>query len=239
MARTHLTDEDAKFLNKFKTTFHVTGKGYGEAITKLIEKFREAEKTIKTLRRTLEQTQQENDSPTVPLVPPEETQAPPTFEHECEFYTFIDDQVNCSKDFDAKGIIHRVPEEICLLCWTRIRKAMDEDQIEASQFPCLCRYENHGQWFCLLHPPRPRYLQHGLKTCVACAERLSEERAEQKGLRLTTKYFPSCKPKERKIGTDRQLKTENFDCPFSNQWISMSECLRVKCSHLKSLKVRF
>jgi len=43
--------------------------------------------------------------------------------HPCEFYKFDPESVmvHCSRDFTTKGVIHKVPKELCDRCWSELQ----------------------------------------------------------------------------------------------------------------------
>jgi len=52
---------------------------------------------------------------------------------QCQFFSEPKDGiVGCSKDWDRKGIIQRVTEDVCGLCWDRVQKRLHEG-MEASR----------------------------------------------------------------------------------------------------------
>lgn len=53
--------------------------------------------------------------------------------HQCKFYTMGEDGlVHCAKDYDAKGLIHRVTLDVCAQDWKRVQRHLHQDQAVAN-----------------------------------------------------------------------------------------------------------
>ena len=165
----------------------------------------------------------------------------------CPFYsTFADniDEVRCSKDFDRNGRVYRVTPEICTQCWDRQkrkrRKIKDASTSKVlEETPCLCRYEHESNWFCLLKPPTPKKLEHGLKTCQTCQDRLTHEKVQREAIRIEVQRYLMCGAKEvndRKKGL--MVYSTNKACPHKGEWITPHECETAKCHLFKKVETK-
>ena len=152
----------------------------------------------------------------------------------CPHYSWGENVVLCGKDYDKKGVVHKVPEDVCIQCWQRNKEILAPQTKPAiEKVECLCRYEHAGEYFCLKNPPRAVKLAHALKTCLACPDRLTKDKAEQRGLILRTHDYVTCKAKEvmdPKTGLMLYCQKEG------GRWVQISHCKKVKCEHLKTVQ---
>lgn len=249
MVRTSISEEDAKYLDKLKQRLHVSGKGYTDVITKVIKKQKKLRKTLKKLQRRIAELETQLNQP--PLEPAKESTpeditktltrpTPPIETSQCPFYSLVDDIVHCSKDYDQRGVIRKVTKEVCTLCWNRQEKAREQARnLNPADLPCLCRYEHEGNFYCGLRPAKARKLEHGLKQCQACPERLTEEKVALQGDVLTTKKYVTCGATENVDKTrGLMLYSRNKKCPHQNRWITTDQCEEAKCPFLKKVKVK-
>lgn len=156
----------------------------------------------------------------------------PTKTHQCPHYSFDPaiERVLCSKDFNRGGRIHKVPQEVCDKHWAEIKKTWTEEDV--SEVECLSRYEDKDAFFCVKNPPKAVKLLHGLKTCRACPDRLTKQRAEDLGLVLTTRKYVICGAEERqdeKVGL-------MLRCPRASQWTNIEQCEELRCTQFKTIK---
>lgn len=149
----------------------------------------------------------------------------------CPHYTLGGDVVLCRKDYFKKGVLHRVPEDVCMKCW-QANKDVLMPTLEGDIQPCLCRYEHAHNYFCVKNPPRAVKLIHALKTCAVCPDRLTKARAEHLGLILTTKKYVICGAVEKhdeKVGL-------MLRCPRTHQWTNLDLCEEIGCSQFKTIQ---
>lgn len=247
------------YLDTLKNKWGITPKGYAEIFLVLVEKFRKQKRTIKKLKGRVINLEAQLNQPPPKVKPleepstvkeaPQDTRsisATPTLpvEHpQCPFYTDgSEGLVDCSKDYDTRGVIHKITQEICNQCWTRQEqrraKALEETNLE-QETSCLCRYEHNGEHYCFFGR-KPRKLEHGLKMCLSCKDRLTLEEAEAKDYILRTKKYVTCGATET---TDTikgpMLYSRNSQCPHQNRWITIDMCEQANCPMLKKVKVKF
>lgn len=160
--------------------------------------------------------------------------------HPCPYHSDADDDlVNCSKDYDTRGVIHKVTQEICDQCWQRQQtRRTTQDPTTLDEIPCLCRYEHEGDFYCFFGR-KPRKLEHGLKMCTSCKDRLTLEDAQAQDYILKTKKYVTCGATEI-IDKTRgpMLFSHNSKCPHRKTWISINACEEANCPFLKKVKVR-
>lgn len=181
------------------------------------------------------QTPPETVGPEPPTPKPTETPewTVPIPSRQCHFYAEAEDGlVHCSKDYDAKGIIHRVTEVICAMCWDRIAKRVQDNKRLSEAYPCLRRFQGQdGDFRCVIHPPKATRLSDGLKTCQACQDRLTEEIAQQKGIIIRPQYYLDCGAQEKKDDKAGWL----VNCPHTakTEWQPIAVCKEKECPRLK------
>lgn len=155
-----------------------------------------------------------------------------TSEHAtCPNYSWGENNVLCGKDYDKKGVVHKIPEDVCIQCWQR-NKDIIIPKTEGDIQPCLCRYEHANNYFCVKNPPRAVKLAHALKTCSVCPDRLTKEKAETLGLILTTKKYVICGAVEKQ---DEKAGTL-LHCPRAGQWTNIRQCEEIGCSQVKIIQ---
>lgn len=151
----------------------------------------------------------------------------PTKTHPCPHYSFDPaiERVLCSKDFNRGSRIHKIPQEVCDKHWEQIKKTWTEQDI--SDVECLSRYEDKGAFFCVKNPPKAVKLLHALKTCRACPDRLTKDRAEHMQKVLQTHYFVNCGAKE---------SEDRFYCKKKEggKWVTIDHCKKKECEFLKT-----
>jgi len=165
----------------------------------------------------------------------------------CPYYSFNHTQslVHCSKDFDTKGMIHRVTQEVCDMCWERIQSKKDQaaqDETIAEQYPCLCRFDHDNEWLCALNSPTVRRLEYGLKTCQACPDRLTEEKRKQletQGEFTETMRYITCGAKQKEDPKAGLLiwDSKNPNCPHKGYAVPIQACFNAKCPYAKLVQV--
>lgn len=152
----------------------------------------------------------------------------------CPHHSIGDDVVLCSKDYDKKGTIHKIPDSICMQCWQRNKSILAPDiKPDTEQVECLCRYEHAGKYFCVKNPPRSVPLAHNLKTCLACPDRLTKDKAEQRGLIMRTHDFVTCKAKE---NMDPKLGLMLYCEREGGRWVTIAHCKKQGCENLKTVQ---
>lgn len=158
---------------------------------------------------------------------------------QCQYYAEADDgTIHCSKDYDARGVIHRVTEVVCAMCWDRIAKRLQEDRRLAEAYPCLRRFQGQdGNFRCVIHPPEATTLAHGLQTCQACQNRLTEDIAREQGVILRPQYYLDCGAKEH----DDPKAGLMVQCSHAGvkTWWSIETCKERECPHLKLIQTEY
>lgn len=213
---------------------------HDDAIQNLYEKVTQQNTIIRDLKEKL--TLMDSALPTKPApeqalsepqksAPVEHPIRTPSEHAKCPHYSVGDDVVLCGKDYDKKGIIHKVPEPICMQCWQRNKEILIPKK-EGDIQNCLCRYEHAGEYFCVKNPPRAVKLAHALKTCSVCPDRLTKERAESLGLILTTRKYVICGAVEKQ---DEKAGTLLM-CPRASQWTNIRQCEEIECSQFKTIQ---
>lgn len=170
-----------------------------------------------------------NGKPTIKTLSRESTE---TTTHQCPHYSFDPaiERVLCSKDFNQRGTIHKIPQEVCDQHWAEVKKTWTEEDV--TEVECLCRYEDKDSLYCMLHPPHVKKLLHALTTCRACPDRLTKQKAEDLGLVLTTRKYVICRAEEKQ---DEKVGLMLL-CPRTNQWTNIELCEEIKCTQFKTIQ---
>lgn len=50
--------------------------------------------------------------------------------YRCSFYSLFNGIVHCSKDYDQRGVIHKVTQEVCDMCWERQKHAQQQTRAQ-------------------------------------------------------------------------------------------------------------
>ena len=152
----------------------------------------------------------------------------------CPNYSWGENAVLCGKDYDKKGVVHKVPEDVCMQCWQRNKEILaPQTKPDTEKVECLCRYEHAGKYFCVKNPPKATPLAHNLKTCLACPDRLTKEKAEQRGVILRTHEYVTCGAKEHR---DEKRGLMLHCMKEGGRWVDISHCKKIHCPSLKTVQ---
>lgn len=254
---TRLENQTLDALKTLKTKWKLSN--ISEVIDKLMKEHKTFGDRIKTLEDRLQTPQPQTQPPQIATAPTPndtkketseksaETLNTKTKTQPCPYYSYNHPQalVHCSKDYDTKGLIHRVTEEVCDMCWDRIqskKQQIEDDATLADQYPCLCRFDHEEELFCALNAPTVRRLEYGLKTCQACPDRLTEELKKQReaeGEFTETKRYITCGAKEKQDSKAGILvwDSKNPDCPNQGYCVPIVACFQAKCSYAKLVQI--
>ena len=201
---------------------------YDDAISHLFNKIKELKSKIRDLEQAKPQPSMQDKE--VSMVP----ESPSDAGMQCPFWSDAGSGwVHCAKDQDRKGVIHKVSQEVCNLCYVRIQQRMLKNKELAEKLDCLSRYEEADIYFCVKNPPKAVRLEHGLKTCQACTQRLTKEKAHAQGLVLRTHTYVTCGAKEHRDSKNRLM----FYCTKQGgTWIDIEYCKNIKCPHVKTVQ---
>jgi len=201
---------------------------WSDCVDHIFQEVKDLRKDVRELRSQLEgQPDKKGPTEQTPAVDPTATTT-----HQCPHYSFDPsiEKVLCSKDFNRGGRIHKIPQEVCDKHWEEIKKTWTEEDV--SEVECLSRYEDRGAFFCVKNPPKAVKLLHGLKTCKACPDRLTKQRADDLGLILTTRKYVTCGALEKKSETVGLM----LRCPKTNEWCNIRLCEEIECPQFKTIQ---
>jgi len=210
---------------------------HDDAIQSLYKKIKDLKAEIRTLQQGIPTAKPIDETPTQPPQINEKPAPPqtPLMDHPpCPHYSWGDNIVLCSKDYDKKGVIHKVTDVICAMCWQRNKDILaPQTKPDTEKVECLCRYEHAGKYFCVKNPPRSVPLAHNLKTCLACPDRLTKDKAEQRGLILRTHEYVTCGAKEHR---DEKKGLMLHCMKEGGRWVTIEHCKKIQCKSLKTVQ---
>jgi hypothetical protein len=246
---TRLDNKTLDALKTLKTKWKASN--ISEVIDKLMKDHKNFEDRIKTLEDRLQASSQPQpavlvEAPTTTkneTVKPAEVPVAQVESQPCPYYSFNRPQslVHCSKDYDTKGMIHRVTQEVCDMCWDRVqskKQQINDDATLADQNPCLCRFDHDEEWLCALNAPTVRRLEYGLKTCQACPDRLTEQSVKERGEALKTERYITCGAK---ITEDKKAgllvwDSKSKECPHQGSAVPIQACFNIHCGYAKAVQ---
>lgn len=155
--------------------------------------------------------------------------------HSCKFFTMgEDDLVHCAKDYDAKGLIHRVTLDVCTQDWKRVQERKQMNATLGPQLPCVSRIEyQNADLYCGRNAPKLTKLAFGVKACASCPHRMTEAIAEAKGITLWTHTYVTCggaQKKDPKVGLQIQCRAKG------NEWVNIAFCKKQECPKCKTVR---
>lgn len=215
---------------------------HDDAIQSLFKKIKDLKAENKTLQQgiptakpSLEGEKEDGKTPLNSLSrEPAPPQTPLMTHPPCPFFTLGEDVVMCGKDYDKKGVVHKVPEDVCMQCWQRNKDILaPQIKPDTEKVECLCRYEHAGKYFCVKNPPRAVPLAHNLKTCLACPDRLTKDKAEHRGLILRTHEYVTCGSKE---NMDPKVGLMLYCDKEGGRWVTIAHCKKIECEFLKTVQ---